>query len=161
MASHLLGHRASSTRRSSSAHHLLKLLQLQADVLQNAELQRQQRRFKMGAADKLLGQPREQHLWEGHSIAPIRQLVTRNQSPDLLSNQLRNLLCNLQTRPPLRAQFCYSNRAFQEGLSCKIPSSVCGKFLTICWILSSCWQPSQRLDTCAMSRKMSPTATSN
>lgn len=64
-------------------------LQLQADVLQDAELQGGQRRLQVGPADVPLRQPLEQRY------VPHRQLVAVDQSPDLIKDLRGNLLCDL------------------------------------------------------------------
>lgn len=71
------------------------LLQLQTDVLQNAELQGGQRRLQVGLADVLLRQPLEERLWEASCVsggpALHRQLVAVDQSPNLLTDLSGNL----------------------------------------------------------------------
>lgn len=72
----------------------------QADVPQDALLQRGQRRLQVGAAHIVLRKPLGQRLrgCEGairRGPAPQRQLVPVEQSPNLVPNQGRNLLQTL------------------------------------------------------------------
>lgn len=68
------------------------LLQLQADVLQDAALQRGQRRLQVVPADVALRQPLEDRLREGGGVSSTRrQLVPVDQSSDLLPDPSRDL----------------------------------------------------------------------
>lgn len=68
---------------------------LQADVLQDAELQGGQRCLQIGPTDVLLRQPLEERLRRGSGVtggpAPHRQLVPVDQSPKLLADLSGNL----------------------------------------------------------------------
>lgn len=74
----------------------MPLLQLQTDVLQDAELQGGQRCLQVGPADILLRQPLEQRLWEASVVCggstSCCQLVPVDQSTNLLTDLSGNLL---------------------------------------------------------------------
>lgn len=96
---HLLGDRGpdalgSMQDRLSDRVLAAPLLQLQADVLQDAELQRGQRRLQVRLAHTALREPLEERLWEGG--AARCQLIAEEQRPNFLSHLSRDLPQNLQ-----------------------------------------------------------------
>lgn len=99
---HLLGDRGpdalgSMQDRLSDRVLAAPLLQLQADVLQDAELQRGQRRLQGRLAHTALREPLEERLWEGGGVSTRCQLVAEEQRPNFLSHLSRDLPQNLQT----------------------------------------------------------------
>lgn len=86
----------------------------QADVAQDDQLQRGQRRLQVGVAHVALRQPLGQRLQGCEDAirrgpAPQRQLVPIEQSPNLVPDLSRNLLPNLTGRKEKDTEAMQSN----------------------------------------------------